>query len=614
MKILLVEADRQFADRVQVALVQQHYFVDLALDGETGWQLADGFTYDLLLLDLSAPGLDGLRFCRQRRQQGDRTPILLLASGDSSTDKAASLDAGADDCLSKPCDLDELLARCRALLRRGGDEPRSELVWGELRLDPQKCQVFYAERPLKLTAKEYELLELFLRYPQRIFSQSNLLDRLWSFDDPPTENAVRTQIKSLRSKLKRAGAGDPIETIYGLGYRLRESTSVQAIAQCPGGILAAPPAPNPKLAELWERQKPKYLERLGTIEQAAAALQAGALPPALHEQARREAHTLAGSLGSFGLGAASAAARSVEACLESESPEPAGLFALLSGLRQALLLGRATAAAPTVRAETGELGRSLLIVDDDAALTAAVALEAEQWGWQVRSVESPADALVALAQQQPDAILLDLGFPESADAGFEVLAAMTAEHPHVPVVAFTAKQQLVDRVKVARLGGVGFLQKPIAPAEVMQALVQAIAPPPQPEAQVLAASGDRELLAQLERLLVPWGLPVTGAANSDEFWPQLRELRPDLLILDVDLPQFSGLDLCSVVRNEPQWCHLPILIAIERANTACLSALFSAGADDYVGKPLIAPELLARALNCLERHQRGARRWAIPRR
>ena len=603
MKILLVEADRQFADRLQAALVQQHYLVDLALDGETGWQLADTFTYDLLLLDLAAPSLDGLRFCQQRRHQGDRTPILLLASQDNNINKVASLDAGADDYLSKPIDPEELLAHIRALLRRGQAPSLPELVWGDLRLEPPSCQVTYAGQLLKLTAKEYELLELFLRYPQRIFSQSVLLDRLWSFEDAPTENAVRTQIKSLRAKLKRAGAEDPLETIYGLGYRLREQPPEPEPPSTPVAIAQA------QLADLWERQKPHYLERLEVIAQAAAALQTGPLPAALQAAARHEAHTLAGSLGSFGLKAASAAAQGLETCLAQDPPEALGLLALLGGLRQALRLGQVP--GQPASGPTPGRPRSFLLDGDDAALAAAVALEAEQWRWQVQMVHSLAAAQQALAHQQPDALLLDLGFPESADAGFQLLATVTKSYPQLPVIVFTAKEALLDRVKVARLGGVGFLQKPIAPGQVLRAIAQVLDPPPPPEAQVLAVSGDRPLLAHLETLLTPWGLQVTGLDQPADFWPSLAAQRPDLLLLDLELPEFSGPELCAVVRNEPQWCHLPILLLVERGGSTDLGSLFAAGADDYVGKPLIAPELLARTLNRLEHQKLWQRRLPV---
>ncbi|WP_199197666.1 response regulator transcription factor, partial [Chroococcidiopsis sp. CCALA 051] len=232
MKILLVEDDETIVQLLQPTLASQRYLVELATDGQAGWELVDSFEYDLILLDVMLPKLDGINFCKKLRAKGDRTPVLLLTAQDSSTDKVRGLDAGADDYALKPFDIEELLARIRALLRRSSATPSPVLEWGFLRLDPSSCEVTYDGKLLHLTAKEYGILELLLRNTHRIFSQSALLDRVWSFDEPPTENTVRAHIKSLRQKIKKAGAPDPIETVYGLGYRLkaeeRESGVVEA--------------------------------------------------------------------------------------------------------------------------------------------------------------------------------------------------------------------------------------------------------------------------------------------------------------------------------------------------------------------------------------------------
>ncbi|MDY7015387.1 MAG: response regulator transcription factor, partial [Cyanobacteriota bacterium] len=191
MKILLVEDDEGLARAIEKATIARHYLIDSASDAQSAWNLVEAFEYDLILLDLLLPGLDGIAFCQQRRDRGDRTPILLITARDDSELKVKGLDAGADDYLVKPFDLEELLARVRALLRRGNDSLPPEIQWGKLRLDPKSCEVTYGGKLLKLTAKEYGLIELFLRNPHRIFSQSALLDHLWSFEEPPSETAVR---------------------------------------------------------------------------------------------------------------------------------------------------------------------------------------------------------------------------------------------------------------------------------------------------------------------------------------------------------------------------------------------------------------------------------------
>ena len=222
MRILIVEDDERITEPLAEALRDQHYVVDIAADGQAGWELVEAIGYDLLLLDVMLPKLDGISFCRQLRSHGYSLPVLLLTALDTTADQVTGLDAGADDYVIKPYKLQELMARIRALLRRGSSTLPPILEWGSLQLDSKKCEVFYAEKPLQLTPKEYCLLELFLRRSCQVISRSEILDNLWSFAEPPGEDTVKAHIKRLRQKLKLVGAPDDfIETVYGMGYRLK---------------------------------------------------------------------------------------------------------------------------------------------------------------------------------------------------------------------------------------------------------------------------------------------------------------------------------------------------------------------------------------------------------
>ena len=223
MKILLVEDDERITDAVVEDLTDQHYVIDVAYDGESGWEYAEAFTYDLILLDIMLPKVDGISLCKRLRSWGCSTPILMLTARDTVTDRVAGLDAGADDYLVKPFALQELSARIRALMRRGNPTLPPILEWGELRLNPSTCEVFHEEQPLMLSPKEYSLLELFLRNGRRVFSRAQILEQLWPFERIPEEATVKAHIRSLRQKLEAVGApSDLIETVYGLGYRLKE--------------------------------------------------------------------------------------------------------------------------------------------------------------------------------------------------------------------------------------------------------------------------------------------------------------------------------------------------------------------------------------------------------
>jgi DNA-binding response OmpR family regulator len=641
VKILLVEDDELVAEVLKRALTAQHYLVELAFDGQEGWELAEAFEYDLILLDLMLPKLDGLSFCKKRRAMGDRTPIVILTGQDTSTSKVMGLDTGADDYIIKPFDLQELLARIRALLRRGSSNTTPVLEWDALCLDPSNCQVTYDGEVLHLTAKEYALLELFLRNAQRIYSQSALLDHLWSFDEPPSENTVRAHIKSLRQKLKKAGAAaDFLETVYGLGYRLkpREGKLPRPASLPQVGKEVSPRAPQKaetadtsrpapgaagaaqtqvqisgELLAVWERSKEKYRDRIQVLEQAATALLTGTLSEELRQQAQMQAHTLAGSLGSFGLMDASRLSRAIEKMFQSQGKlsqaEKEQLSEQVVALRQ-VLEQSLTPVEPIEAVQETPLNQPisvqkprLLVVDDDAALALALVSEALAWGMQAEIATDLSQARVAIARDRPDVILLDLCFPDSTENGFDLLAELKTEQLPVPVVVFTAQESFAQRVKVARLGGRGFLQKPVTSDGVMEAIAQVLQQSSPTEAKLLFVDDDPQLLDFVRTLLEPWGFNLTLLDDPQQFWHTLEQTAPDLLILDVEMPELSGLELCQVVRNDPYWSELPVLFLSARTDAQTVQQVFTVGADDYVSKPIVGPELVARILNRLERSQ-----------
>ena len=221
MKILVVEDDQRIAKAIAEALTDQRYVVEIATDGELGLAFAETYSFDLIILDLMLPKIDGFSLCRKLRYLGLTTPILMLTARDTSEDKVLGLDVGADDYVVKPFDLPELLARIRALLRRGTVAHSSVLGWERLTLNPDDCEVIYNGSSLTLTPKEYGLLELFMRHGSQVLSRSTILERVWAYEDMPAEETVKVHLRSLRQKLKAAGAPDRfIENVYGLGYRL----------------------------------------------------------------------------------------------------------------------------------------------------------------------------------------------------------------------------------------------------------------------------------------------------------------------------------------------------------------------------------------------------------
>lgn len=221
MRILIIEDDDRIAKPLAEDLKHQHHVVEVASDGIEGWQYAQADNYDLILLDLMLPKLDGITLCQRLRASLCQTPILMLTARDTTNDKIIGLDAGADDYLVKPFELEELAARIRALSRRSLETHQPILVCGELQLDPSRCKVTYQNNLLSLTPKEYMLLEYFLKNPTQVLTRSALMDKLWEFDNTSSEETIKTHITNLRKKLRIAGSStELIETVYGIGYRL----------------------------------------------------------------------------------------------------------------------------------------------------------------------------------------------------------------------------------------------------------------------------------------------------------------------------------------------------------------------------------------------------------
>jgi DNA-binding response OmpR family regulator/HPt (histidine-containing phosphotransfer) domain-containing protein len=346
MKILLLEDDRSTSDFLADTLTTQRYAVDAIADGATGLDLASRWPYDLLILDRGLPSLDGLEVCRRLRAQGSRTPILMLTVRDSPDDIVAGLDAGADDYLAKGCDAAQLLARVRALLRRGNAAP--VLGWGDLCLDPALTQVTYQGQPIPCRPKEYELLELFLRNPQRLLTRSAIIDHLWPMDATPVEGSITNLIKDLRQRLKAAGMVlNPIETVYGLGYRLKLAPPEKAEIEVEvnsgetGGSAAELVSATPRLdlvmQQATQRFRASLEQRLRLLEAAVQAVEAGTFSPQQRRVASTEAHKLAGGLGLFGYTQASEVAELIEQLLQLGQPSPL-LAQHLENLKQSLTL------------------------------------------------------------------------------------------------------------------------------------------------------------------------------------------------------------------------------------------------------------------------------------
>ncbi len=563
MRVLVVEDDEVVAQSLTIALGEHRYTVDVASDGRMGWEYAMTCEYDVIVLDVMLPILNGIHFCQKLRSNGSMTPILLVTAHNDRTTLIEGLDAGADDYVVKPFDLKELLARLRALLRRGQSALPPTLHWGCLMLDPNACEVRWHEKILKLTPKEYSLLELLLRNPQRIYSSSALIDHLWSLDTPPSEDTIRSHVKGLRNKLKAAKVtDDPVETVYGIGYRLRklpEAIVVESVGSVESvemavsssssnpsssAVASSNPSPNPSsnpssnllvpqlrdesqstddriaagLAQVWQQSQGKLFTRMEHLEQAIAVAQQGLLNASSIQVAEESAHKLAGSLGMFSLDRGSELAKEIEQWFSQAR----------QGMDQPL---------EAVTRNVQELRQNLELMSAQAIDEGLKAAQLKA-GLIPESCESSADAsnLIELDQRNAD----------------------------VPIPVLLPER------------------KPS-------------------EAKILILDDDETVVENLTQVLQPWGFEVVALPGTSDLMLELQFHQPDLLILEVMMGEVSGLALCQTLRNTVQWSDLPVLFLTDSRDPELTHRVFAAGADDFVRKPVIGPELITRLLNRLER-------------
>ena len=220
-RVLVIEDEDRIRQFLQRGLTYENYRVDVAEDGPTGLALARENPPDLVILDWMLPGMDGLEVCRRLRAAGP-VPILMLTAKDAVGDRVSGLDAGADDYLVKPFAFDELLAHMRALLRRAAPSSPEVLHFSDLTLDTGTRQAFRGDRPIELTAKEYELLELFMRHPRQVLTREVIFDRVWGYDFGGESNIIEVYVRYLRQKTEAANEKRLVHTVRGVGYVLRE--------------------------------------------------------------------------------------------------------------------------------------------------------------------------------------------------------------------------------------------------------------------------------------------------------------------------------------------------------------------------------------------------------
>jgi diguanylate cyclase (GGDEF)-like protein len=353
---------------------------------------------------------------------------------------------------------------------------------------------------------------------------------------------------------------------------------------------------------IWARRRPEVLARVDVIEDAVAALLADALGHDLREQARREAHKVAGSAGTFGYPRSSALARELERAFEPGGAE----LAAAARLAEHVLAIRAELAgegAPDAPSGAGEHAQPLvLIAGGDRARSRALAAEAHGRGLRTRAVGLD-DAVAEAAAHHAAAVLLDAA-DAPADTALQAIRAMSSsertEAP-VPLLVLAGSGTLQHRVELARAGARRVLPATLPAERIVETLLTLLAEVRAAQPVVVALDDDPAILLVLEAMLRGGGITTVPTADADAFWHRIRADRPDMVVLDLDMPGVDGIEMCRVIRNEADLADLPVLFLTGHSDAESLHRIFTAGADDFVGKPVVPAVLLTRVRNRLER-------------
>jgi diguanylate cyclase (GGDEF)-like protein len=359
------------------------------------------------------------------------------------------------------------------------------------------------------------------------------------------------------------------------------------------------PQSDDPLSAVWIEHRPAMLERVSLIERALAALTAGELQEPLRGDAQAAAHTLVGSVGTFGFALASQTARKLELELAAPTRAQARSISVLTAALRHELQNDEGASPPT---HPDAQRTHVLLVSADRDFCMQIVAESSARELECSTVATAEQARAACAEQTPAIVLLDLTFPppEMAEV-HELLSELTSGSAPLPVLVLAGSDAFTDRIEAARRGGRGFLAKSLSAAEILDAAVQFVARDELRATRVLVVDDDPAMLDGLRVLLERHEIEVSTLADTARFWETLEEVAPELLLLDVDMPGVNGPELCRVVRSDVRWSQIAVIFVSAHTDQETVEAVFRAGADDYLAKPIVETELMTRVANRLDR-------------
>jgi DNA-binding response OmpR family regulator len=631
MKILLVEDDQRLGKLIQDFLITESEIVDLVNTGIKIKEKLDQKNYDILILDVMLPDKNGIDICRELRKRDINIPILFITALNNQIDKIKAFESGADDYIIKPFDFQELLVRIKALVRREKITKSTTLTWQNLVMIPEEKQVKYKDNYLHLTPTEFRILEIFLTTPLRVFDTDNIINQLWDIDTIPTHNTLRTHIKSLRKKLIDVGLSkDFIETVYGIGYRLKATENkFTQNSENKSLLLTDTDKKNQntenqnqlkvsKEDELQLLIRKMWLDNQESISQDCEKLRdfVEGKNSIDIKNAIIIAHNFAGFLGSLGYINAGSLSKQIENLLKDNDFEIKNqeINAKITNLIHELEKDLFPEGKPIQEKKEEEIFHSkekieILVIDEDEKLANKLIMFIEHSQVLLSFCHSISSAKKYLQEKVFDLVILETQWKNLIDRENCLLNLLAEKKEETKIIIYSEDDSLENRLYCSKYPINAFLSKTNSLKVLWENIKSALTKKNNSDSivnplhNILIIDDDVRFTAVLREKLIINQLPVNIniVSDSETFLDEIKKIKPELIILDLEMPKLNGLDICKIIKKDPLLQSIPIIFLTSNLASDTITQFLEAGGDDFISKSKIDLELYPRILTHLNR-------------
>ena len=622
MKILLVEDDQRLGKLIRDYLMPESEQIDLISNGAEIKEKLAANDYDILILDVMLPKKNGIDICRELRAENIDIAILFVTALSKQTDKIKAFESGADDYLTKPFDFQELLLRVKALLRRDKKEIIHSLKWGDLVMTPMEKKVYFLNKELSLTPTEFKILQIFLQYPQQVFKPDNLIDQLWDLDSIPTNNTLRSHIKSLRRKFEQIGLGkDFIETVYGMGYKLKDITEESSAPSPRDKVAVSQTQVSESTTELQAAIDEIWQEHRASIYHDCQKLIAyiqKKYTPVKTDEAIRIAHNLAGFLGTVGFEESSNIARQIEQIIKEnnqkltdEKLSDQKIVKQTSQLINDLQASLFPEGKPITEKKESNLDINLqekidiLVIDEDQNLANQLILFIDHPQISLHFAHSIDSAINLLDEQKFKLIILETSWQDKAIEKSQILELVMDKKGDSHIIVYTQDDSLENRLNCTHYPIFAFLIKSNSLEFLWDIINNALLQNPSIDNlyNVVLIDDDERFIKVFSQKLDVQKLPIklTSISDSETFLVRIKNIKPDLIILDLQMPKLNGLDICKIIKTDHVLHNIPVIFLTGNLSSEAINQFVEVGADDFISKSKIDLELYPRIMTHLNK-------------